>query len=187
MNVFTGTAGSALNQLNTPCDCAFDSNSGTLYINASSGTVAAGDNGNGNNITQLNTPKGVHFDSSSNSLYIANTGSNNIVRWILNATSWTLVAGSINGAAGNTSTLLNSPIGVALDSMGNVYVADKSNHRIQFYLASETNGTTIAGVTGISGNNSTLLNSPSSVVVDNQFNVYVADSSNVRVQEFSLY
>lgn len=155
--------------------------------NASSGTVVAGNNGLGNSNTQLNAPKGIYFDSPSNSLYIVNTGSHNIVRWILNATSWTLVAGNINGISGSASTELYNPLSVALDLMGNVYVADRDNHRIQFYLTGETNGTTIAGVTSSAGNNSTLLNSPSSVVVDSQLTIYVADSSNYRVQQFSPY
>lgn len=198
--MFVGTAGSSYNQLHTPCDCAYDSSSEKLYIadtmnhrivqyanNASSGTVVAGDNGSGNNNTQLNAPKGIYFDSLLNSLYIVNTGSHNIVRWILNATSWTLVAGSINGISGSTSAELFNPLSVALDSMNNVYVADRDNHRIQFYLTGETNGTTIVGVTSSPGNNSTLLHSPCSVVVDNQLNIYVADSSNYRVQQFSPY
>ena len=197
--MFVGTAGSALNQLSTPCDCAFDTNSNMLYIadtfnhriiqyanNASFGTVVAGGNGNGYNITQLNSPKGVKFDASSNSLYIVNTASNNIVRWILNDTSWTLVTGSIFGTTGVTSTLLNGPLGIALDSMGNVYVADTNNHRIQFYFAGQSNGTTIIGTTTTAGNSPNLLNSPTSVTVDNQFNICVGDSANVRVQKFSL-
>ena len=200
MIVFVGTAGSSNNQLRTPCDCAFDSHSDTLYIadtmnhrivqypkNASLGTVVAGDNGGGHGITQLNAPKGIYFDSLSNGLYIANTNSHNVVRWLLNASSWTLVAGNINGLSGSTSTELSNPLSVVLDSAGNIYVADRDNHRIQLYLRDNTNGTTVVGVAGVSGNDSVLLNSPSSVVVDTQFNIYVADSSNFRVQKFSLY
>ena len=98
--------------------------SGTLYIvdqsnhrvmsylsGASSGTVVAGGNGQGTSNTQLYLPVGLYFDSSSNSLYIANAGANNIVRWVLGATNWILVAGSISGLNGNSSSLLEYPVG----------------------------------------------------------------------------
>jgi hypothetical protein len=66
--------------------------------------------------------------------------------------------------------------------MGNLYVADRDNHRIQFFLVGQSNGTTIAGITGISGTNSTLLNVPRSLALDNQLNLYVVDTSNHRIQ-----
>ncbi|CAF3965807.1 unnamed protein product, partial [Rotaria sordida] len=197
MSVLTGIMGTGNNQLTNPFGMARDPSLGTLYIadqsnhrvmsflaGASSGTVAAGDNGQGINNTQLNYPVGVYFDSSSNSLIIANTGANNIVRWMIGASSWTVVAGSIFGLSGNTTTLLNYPVGVILDFMGNVYVADRNNHRIQFFLAGQSTGTTIAGQTSISGNNPTLLNNPYSMVLDAQLNLYVADTYNHRVQKF---
>ncbi|CAF0941675.1 unnamed protein product [Rotaria sordida] len=81
-----------------------------ITAGASSGTVAAGGNGLGTSNTQLKYPVGVYFDASSNSLIIANTGANNIVRWVLGASSWTLIAGSISGARGNNATFLNYPV-----------------------------------------------------------------------------
>jgi hypothetical protein len=154
---------------------------------ALSGTVVAGGNGNGTNNTQLLLPYGIAFDSSSNSLVIANYGAHNVVRWVLGASNWTLVAGSINGLSGSTSTLLNHPVGVTLDSTGNIYVADSGNHRIQFFLAGQSNGTTIAGITGLSGNSPSQLNSPFWAIVDNKMNLYVSDYSNNRVQMFNFY
>jgi sugar lactone lactonase YvrE len=196
----TGSAGPANNQLTDPYGIALDPGSGTLYIvdqsahrvmsylsGASSGTVAAGNNGQGTSNTQLYLPVGLYFDSSSNSLFIANAGANNVVQWVIGATSWTLVAGSITGTSGHTSTLLNYPIGITLDSIGNVYVADRNNHRIQLFLSGQSNGTTIAGVTLTSGANSTLLFNPCAVALDAQLNLYVADTYNNRVQQFIRY
>lgn len=108
----------------------------------------------------------------------------NIVRWIIGASSWTLVAGSSSGISGTTSILLNYPTDVTLDSLGNMYVSDEGNHRIQFYLSGQSNGTTMFGVTGTSGSTSDLFNTPSSVAVDSQFNVYVTYYNNYRVQMF---
>lgn len=144
-----------------------------------------GGNGAGTGTTQLNAPVGIYFEASSNSLLIANYGAHNIVRWVIGATSWTLVAGSATGSSGSTSTLLNSPVGVTADPYGNVYVADTGNSRIQFFLAGQSNGTTIAGSsTGTSGSTATLLFLPYDLALDNQLNLYVADGGNNRVQKF---
>ncbi|CAF3319262.1 unnamed protein product [Rotaria socialis] len=126
----------------------------------------------------------VHFDSTTNSLVIANTGVHTIVRWAIGATVWTLVAG-YPGFSGSLSTMLNSPACVIFDSLGNMYVADTGNYRIQFFSAGQRNGTTIAGVTGVQGNAANLLNNPRSIALDNQLNLYVADTSNNRIQMFS--
>lgn len=74
---------------------------------------------------------------------------------------------------------------MTLDSDGNIYVADTFNHRIQFFSARQTVGRTILGVTGVSGNDSTLLSLPFSVAVDAHNNVYVADRGNDRIQKFT--
>ncbi|CAF4393830.1 unnamed protein product, partial [Adineta steineri] len=147
----------------------------------------AGGNGAGTGNTQLYYPYGFAFDSSSNSLLIANYQTHNIVRWVLGASNWTLVIGSPTGLSGSTSTLLNQPVGITLDPMGNIYVADSGNHRIQFFIAGQSNGTTIAGVTGSPGISQNQLNYPYWVIVDNQLNLYVSDTSNNRVQFFSYY
>ena len=51
-------------------------------------------------------------------------------------------------------------VDITLDSMGNVYVADTYNDRIQFFLAGQSNGTTIAGITGSAGSTPDLLDGP---------------------------
>jgi sugar lactone lactonase YvrE len=198
--MYIGTAGSLNNQLNSPYDITHDEISITFYVadsrnhrimayafGATSEVLVAGGNGPGFNNTQLNSPSGVYFDSPSNSLIIANRYANNIVSWIIGDSEWTLIAGSTNGIAGNTATQLNTPFGITLDPMGNVYVADTINHRIQLFLAGQLSGTTIAGTTGVSGNDSILLYAPYAVVLDSQLNLYVADRSNQRIQKFLRY
>ena len=71
--------------------------------------------------------------------------------------------------------------------MGNIYVVDRDNRRIQFFLSGQSNGKTIAGITGITGVNASLFNNPVSVVLDTQLNLYVSDYSNHRVQKFMRY
>ncbi|CAF3884647.1 unnamed protein product, partial [Rotaria sp. Silwood1] len=195
----TGVSGSALNQLHYPTGLAYDSNSSILYIadysndrvmryvsGVLNGTVVAGGNGFGTNYTQLWRPAGLYFDSFSNSLIIASTNVHAIVQWPLDASNWALTAGCV-GISGHNATLLSYPQDVTLDPMGNVYVADTNNHRIQLFMNGQTEAVTIAGTTSISGNNDTLLNGPFGITLDNQLNLYVADTGNHRIQQFLRY
>ena len=68
-----------------------------------------------------------------------------------------------------------------------MYIADKDNYRIQLFMAGQSEGITIAGVTNVFGNNSTLLYQQWSVRLDNQLNLYVADTENHRIQKFLRY
>ena len=69
---------------------------------------------------------------------------------------------------------------VKLDPMGNV------NHRVQFFLAGQSNATTITGVRGVTGTSANLLNSPDSLAFDSQLNIYVVDPYNLRIQKFLI-
>ncbi len=109
-------------------------------------------------------------------------------------------AGLVTALAGNSGTSgfsgdgdlatgakLNSPIGIAVDSAGNLYVADQLNHRIRKIA----NGliTTVAGngTPGFSGDNGPATNAqlqnPFGVAVDSAGNLYIADTNNHRVRK----
>jgi DNA-binding beta-propeller fold protein YncE len=96
----------------------------------------------------------------------------------------TVEAGSAQGSSGNTTTILNCPTGFTIDPMGNLYVTDRLNQRIQFFQSGSFEGVTIAGVTGQVGSKSETLNSPFTVALDNQLNLYVANNLNHSVQRF---
>ena len=89
------------------------------------------------------------------------------------------------GAA--TSAQLNYPLGVALDSSGNVYIADYSNHRIRMItvitgIISTIAGTGSQGYLGDGGAaTSAQLNYPYGVALDSSGNVYIADQNNHRI------
>ena len=195
-----GVLGSNASQLSTPEDIFRDEKSGALYIadtynhrvmryfrNESTGTVIAGGNGQGNSNIQLSVPTGIRFGVSRDTLLIVNYASNNIVQWKIGDRNRTVFTGNINGIAGSTSTQLFGPECLVTDPMGNLYVADRYNHRVQFFLPDQPNGTTIAGKTGIFGSNSTLLYEPLDVALDTQLNLYVADMLNHRIQKFLRY
>lgn len=122
----------------------------------------------------------------SRSLIIPNYGKHNIVRWLLDASNRTVIAGDPQGNFGSNSTLLHSPVGIKMDPMGNIYVADGNNHRIQLFMAGQSNGITIAG-NGIAGTSASQLNNPFWLVLDNQLNLYVSDTVNNRVHKFLRY
>ena len=198
--IFIGSPGSTNDKLSKANGIAYDSQTNNLYIadtdnqrvmqyqyGASMGNVIAGGNGYGLNTSQLSTSYALYFDVFSNSLVIANADMPRIVRWRIGDYNGTIVAGSFTGVVGNDATSLNYPRGVSLDPMGNIYVADTVNNRIQFFLSGQTVGRTVAGITGVYGTNMTLLDHPFWVTQDKQLNLYVSDTYNHRVQMFKRY
>ena len=200
MILLLGVAGTPFNQLNGPRGLARDPNTGTMHISdtlnnrvmrylvgASTGTVVAGGLVAGTLNTQVDNPTGLYLDVSSNSLFIANDLASNIVRWVTGASSGTVVADNGNGVPSTFPTALNGATGVTFDPLGNMYVADSNNYRIQLFQNNQLNGTTVAGVTGTPGNMPNLLYIPYSVTFDSQLNMYVADTANHRIQRFQRY
>jgi sugar lactone lactonase YvrE len=167
------------------------STSGIITTVAGNGTYGySGDSGAATS-AELYDPSGVAVDSSGN-IYIADV-SNQRVRKVDTSGIITTVAG--NGAYGYsgdssaaTSAELFYPRGVAVDSSGNIYIADLNNHRIRKV---STSGiiTTVAGngTYGYSGDSgaatSAELYNPSGVAVDSSGNIYIADVSNQRVRK----
>ncbi|MBV8329755.1 MAG: IPTL-CTERM sorting domain-containing protein [Verrucomicrobia bacterium] len=146
-------------------------------ITASSGTVSTLGAS-----TQFNTPGGIAVDSSGN-VYVADTG-NNIIRKITSGGTVSTLAGKIGTAgyldANGTAAEFNKPTSVAVDSSGNVYVADFNNDVIRKITSSGT-VTTFAGQAGVAGYMDgpaavALFNAPNGVTVDSSNNVYVTDS-----------
>jgi len=152
-----------------------------------------GDNGPAAD-AKLNGPSGVALDSAGN-LYIADLY-NSRVREVSNGVITTVAGGGStvgdNGPA--TSAALYDPLGVAVDSAGNLYIADSSNHRIR--KVSDGVITTVAGSGavfpsegGFSGDNgpatSAQLDYPAGVAVDSAGNLYIADEGNHRIRRVS--
>ena len=195
-----GSPGNGLNQLNYTFGIARNLVNNAIYVadygnhramyygvNTTNGTIVAGGNGPGPNVTQLLYPRSIYFDDVSNSLIIANQGAHNIIRWKIGNHRWTLIAGTLNGTNGTTSSSLQSPSDAILDPMGNAYIADSGNHRVILFYPNRSVGKTIVGITNVIGNNASLFNYPISIAFDNQLNLYVSDYENHRIQKFLRY
>jgi DNA-binding beta-propeller fold protein YncE len=85
------------------------------------------------------------------------------------------------GSYGSGTGQFYNPVGIALDSAGNVYVADTDNCRIQKF----TSGGTIYTEWGSYGTGNVQFEYPEGIAVDSSGNVYVADTDNNRIQKFT--
>ncbi len=143
---------------------------------------------------RLNSPTGLALDSARNLLYVADTNNQRIRRIDLVTNVITTFAG--NGAAGMgtdgtaTTTPLNFPQGLAVDSAGNVYVADTGNSRV--VRIAGTALTTLAGngSVGFAGDGAAAstgrFNHPTGIAVTGDgLTVYVADRGNQRIRRIN--
>jgi sugar lactone lactonase YvrE len=137
---------------------------------------------------RFSSPAGVAADSSGN-IFVADAG-NSTIRKISAAGAVTTFAGTAGSAGSSDGTgaaaRFNAPEGVAVDAVGNIYVADTKNNTIRKITAGGT-VTTLAGVAGQTGGGdgaggSARFNGPCAVAVDILGNVYVADFFNATIR-----
>ncbi len=166
---------------------------GDIITVAGNGTAGySGDNGPAT-AAELNAPDGVAVDSAGD-LFIADTD-NNVIREVVKATGDIItVAG--NGTAGYsgddgpaTAAELNSPRGVAVDSAGDLFIADNDNNVIREVVKATGDIITVAGngTAGYSGDNGPAtaaeLNGPTGVAVDSAGDLFIADTDNNVIRE----
>jgi sugar lactone lactonase YvrE len=202
-----GAATSAI--LNTPA-CVWVDASGNLFIVdtgdqrirkvgingiiitvAGNGTAAySGDGGAATN-AGLNNPYGAVVDASGN-LLIADTYNERVRKVDTNGIITTVAGNGNSGFSGDGGAATNAelyyPLGLALDTAGNLFIADFYNDRIRKV---DTNGiiSTVAGKSayGYSGDGglatSASLDEPYGVAVDASGDLYIADYANNRIRE----
>jgi sugar lactone lactonase YvrE len=155
----------------------------------SSGAGFSGDGGAAS-AAKLHAPAGVALDAGGN-LYIADQYNHAIRRVNTAGVITTVVGDDTAGFSGDggpaVQARLNKPSCVTIDGAGNIYIADKGNHKIRKIntagIISTIAGT---GVPGYSGENDTAihaqLNNPTGVAVDSAGNVFIADQLNNRIR-----
>ena len=124
-------------------------------------------------------------------LYIADTFSDRIRRVDSTGTITTVAGSGERGYSGDGGPAVQAqlaiPSSIALDGDGNLYIADRFNHRIRLVDSTGTI-TTVAGTgeEGFSGDGGPAtearLGSPSGVAVDGDGNLFIADFSNHRIR-----
>ena len=196
---FSGDNGPAASAQLQPFGVAVDS-TGSLYIadaqnnririvtNGVITTVAGngtpgfgGDNGPATS-AQLYLPYGVAVDAAGN-LYIADTF-NYRIRKVSGGVISTVAGNGTQGFGRDTGPATSSPLyypyGVAVDSAGNLYIADTDNQRIR----KVTNGV-IGTVAGDGPSPGDYLSFPEGVAVDSAGNLYIADTNNHSIRKVS--
>jgi DNA-binding beta-propeller fold protein YncE len=138
------------------------------------------------NFTEIYNAYGVAVDQSGN-IYVSQYSCYMVVKWALNATKGTLVAGQ-PGISGSTSTTLSSVRYIHLDEdRGALYVSDTGNNRIQkFIIGGNGTGVTVAGGNG-AGTNLNQLNSPAGIrVTSDGQTLYISDHGNNRIMKWVI-
>ena len=159
----------------------------TITTFAGNGTSGFSGDGQPANTAVLSSPFAVAVDSAGN-LYIVDNG-NQRIRKVTNGTINTVAGNGTSGFAGDgiaggaaTSGEIRDPSGVAVDSSGNLYIADTNNSLIRKVSSSGTITTFAGNVNSgpgyVDNAVATLgqLAFPSSVAVDASGNVYISES-----------
>jgi len=162
------------------------SKTGVLSIFAGSGTKGAAD-GLGIAAT-FSFPTGITTDAAGN-VYVSDQGAN-IIRKITSSGMVTTIAGS--GTAGVTNGIgnkasFNTPSGLVIDAIGNIYVADQGNNAIRKITPTGVVSTVLSGVAlpVDGGSNVATFSQPAGLVSDVNNNIYVADAGNNLIRKIS--
>lgn len=186
-----GTSASFTNPIGIAIDTA-----GDLYVVDNGGNAVIRKITPAGNVTTLagaaagfTNPFGVAVDTAG-TVYVADTGNQRIQKITSGGVVSTLAGSGSQGSADGTGTAASFkyPVGVAVDSSNNVYVADSGNNKIR-KVTSAGVVTTLAG-TGVSGSTngpgtSATFNDPEGVAVDTAGNVYVASTGNNKIRKIT--
>lgn len=208
---YTGDGSAATSaKLERPNGVAFDA-AGNMYIadsasnvirkvNVSSniistiaGTGTAGSSGDGSAATAatLNAPIGIAFDASGNLFITEALG--NVVRKInssgvISTIAGTGTASTTGDGSAATAATLNTPVGIAIDASGNIFIAEANGNVIRKIngsgIISTVAGTGTASSTGDgSAATAATLDAPVGLAFDGSGNLYISESAGHRIRK----
>lgn len=134
----------------------------------------------GNYPGEFVSPYGIALDSQGN-IYVADHGNCRIQKLSPSGEPLAAFGTEPTHHCSAKPGLVSVPDGVALDSQGNIYVADTGNSRIQKF---SPDGAPLAQW-GAKGSGRGQFNLPEGITVDSQGHIYVSDTGNNRLQELS--
>jgi hypothetical protein len=196
-------------ELNAPSKVIFDpagnlyiadtGNNVIRYVNVVTGAISTaagngtagylGDNGPAT-AAELSKPQGLAIDLAGN-VYVADTG-NSVIRYFglgggINTVTGTGTAGYVGDGGNAYGAQLSAPQAVALDLLGDVYIADTGNDVVRVITAPSNTITTFAGQHGTAvnaGDGGTALaaslNAPTDIAFDPGNELYIAAGGQVR-------
>lgn len=216
VTTLAGTAGQVGSDDGTGAAARFDfpagirrDTSGTLYVaDLNNGTVRKispggvvttlagaarhfGSTDGSGTTARFQSPGGIAADSAGN-LYIADVD-NNTIRKVSPAGLVETLAGTAGQSGGidgpGALATFSSPIAIAIDTSGNLYVADSGNSTVRKVTAGGA-VSTFAGAAGQAGSTDGIgaaarFSSPSGIATDSSGNVYVADAGNHNIRKIT--
>lgn len=162
-------------------------------INTIVGTGVAGNADGLATAAQLNGPSGIAVNKNG-SIFIADVYNHSIKRLDTGVVT-TICGNGLPGSSGNGSSAsiasLSYPKGVAVDTVGNVYIVDQGNSSIRRINAAGIinayAGNSSFGYSGDGGlGYAAALNTPTEVVVDHHQNAYIADYGNHVIRKVTV-
>lgn len=191
-----GSAGAALNQLNFPFSIYVDRNQ-TLYVSdcnnnrvvkwsqgATQGVIIAGGNTSSNASNRLRSPRGIFVDETNEigALYVCDTENYRVQKFLRNQIPGVTVAGGNGISMVPQPNQLYAPSGIIVDPNTRImYISDYDG--VIRWPSGAVRGQNMVGRQGQS-KYSEFLYYPRGILFDSQWDLYVADEYNCRVQKF---
>jgi streptogramin lyase len=150
------------------------------------GSILGDLNGTGT-AARFNFPSGITIDASGN-LYVCDQG-NHKIKKITPAGVVTTIAGSTQGFvdANGPNAKFSTPIGIAVDATGNLFVCDNANEKIRKITPTGDVSTFVGSTQGDENGTGTAvkLDAPRKIFIDASGNLYITEDGNHKVKKIT--